>query len=335
MANRGRATVVMVAERAGVSIASVSRVLNGLATSDDVRDSVLASRRRAGLRARRRRPLAQGRAHRSDRPRRRRRRQPGVRLDDARHRRRARHRRPTARHLLQRRRPRRPARSPRQPQPWLLRRVDPQPIAHHRRAARRPHGHPATGRRHRLAPTAHRDRQRARRLGQRRRTRSRASRRAGPPPRRLRQRSDRHRPRGGPPRAASSSTRPASGCRRRPRCRSSAPTSPTTPRFRRSRRSSPRPRPTRSCAPTTCSPSPPSTSCGAAALGVPDDVAVVGMDDTDIAELVHPTLTSVDLGAARRAATAAELLLDRLADGEVVPARRITVEPSLTIREST
>ena len=41
MANRGRATVVMVAERAGVSIASVSRVLNGLATSDDVRDNVL------------------------------------------------------------------------------------------------------------------------------------------------------------------------------------------------------------------------------------------------------------------------------------------------------
>ena len=32
---------------------------------------------------------------------------------------------------------------------------------------------------------------------------------------------------------------------------------------------------------------------------VPDDIAVVGMDDTDIAELVNPTLTSVDLGAAR------------------------------------
>ena len=41
MANRGRATVVMVAERAGVSIASVSRVLNGLSTSDDVRANVL------------------------------------------------------------------------------------------------------------------------------------------------------------------------------------------------------------------------------------------------------------------------------------------------------
>lgn len=70
---------------------------------------------------------------------------------------------------------------------------------------------------------------------------------------------------------------------------------------------------------------------------VPDDVAVVGMDDTDIAELVTPTLTSVDLGSARRAATAAELLLDRLADRsahDVAPARRVTVAPTLTVRQS-
>ena len=49
MANRGRATVVMVAERAGVSIASVSRVLNGLAASDDVRDNVLRAYSRTRL----------------------------------------------------------------------------------------------------------------------------------------------------------------------------------------------------------------------------------------------------------------------------------------------
>ena len=85
VANRGRATAVMVAERAGVSIASVSRVLNGLTTSDDVRRNVLRGRRRARLRARRRRPLVEGRAHRPGRPRRRRRRQPGLRDDDARH----------------------------------------------------------------------------------------------------------------------------------------------------------------------------------------------------------------------------------------------------------
>jgi LacI family transcriptional regulator, galactose operon repressor len=68
-------------------------------------------------------------------------------------------------------------------------------------------------------------------------------------------------------------------------------------------------------------------------IDVPDEVAVVGMDDTDIAELVSPTLTSVDLGSARRAAAAARLLLDRLRD-PALPARRVTEEPSLTIRES-
>lgn len=68
-------------------------------------------------------------------------------------------------------------------------------------------------------------------------------------------------------------------------------------------------------------------------VAVPADVAVVGMDDTDITELVTPTLTSVDLGSRRRAATAAQLLLERLAQPDL-PARRITVEPTLTIRES-
>lgn len=68
-------------------------------------------------------------------------------------------------------------------------------------------------------------------------------------------------------------------------------------------------------------------------VAVPGDVAVVGMDDTETCELTSPALTSVNLGSATRAATAAELLLDRLADRDL-PARRVTVEPSLTVRES-
>jgi LacI family transcriptional regulator, galactose operon repressor len=68
-------------------------------------------------------------------------------------------------------------------------------------------------------------------------------------------------------------------------------------------------------------------------VSVPGDVAVVGMDDTDICELVVPTLTSVNLGSQQRAAAAARLLLERLDDPER-PARLVTVEPTLTIRES-
>jgi LacI family transcriptional regulator len=67
---------------------------------------------------------------------------------------------------------------------------------------------------------------------------------------------------------------------------------------------------------------------------VPGDVAVVGMDDTDLASVTWPTLTSVSLGSAERGRAAAGLLLDRLQNGPRGP-RVAVVRPSLTIRGST
>ncbi len=67
---------------------------------------------------------------------------------------------------------------------------------------------------------------------------------------------------------------------------------------------------------------------------VPEDVAVVGMDDTDLATVTWPALTSVSLGSAERGRAAAELLLDRLADGDRA-ARVVTVAPRLVVRGST
>lgn len=67
---------------------------------------------------------------------------------------------------------------------------------------------------------------------------------------------------------------------------------------------------------------------------VPDDVAVVGMDDTDLAAASWPSLTSVSLGAAERGKAAAQLLLDRLERGDGPP-RVVTVEPRLVVRTST
>ncbi|GAB3953545.1 LacI family DNA-binding transcriptional regulator [Kribbella albertanoniae] len=72
----------------------------------------------------------------------------------------------------------------------------------------------------------------------------------------------------------------------------------------------------------------------AADLAVPDDVALVGMDDSELAEQCFPTLTSVNLGSAERGRRAAELLLARIEDGERSP-RRIVVHPSLSVRRST
>jgi LacI family transcriptional regulator len=66
---------------------------------------------------------------------------------------------------------------------------------------------------------------------------------------------------------------------------------------------------------------------------VPADTAVTGMDDTELAAFSIPSLTSVSLRAAERGAMAARLMLERLADPDLPP-RRITVEPRLVVRES-
>lgn len=68
-------------------------------------------------------------------------------------------------------------------------------------------------------------------------------------------------------------------------------------------------------------------------LRVPDDVAVVGMDDTELAAMATPALTSVGLGSAKRGQLAADLLLDRISN----PGRTtqsVRVGPTLVVRES-
>lgn len=66
---------------------------------------------------------------------------------------------------------------------------------------------------------------------------------------------------------------------------------------------------------------------------VPKHLAVVGMDDTEFARVFSPSLTSVSLGARQRGQVAAALLRDRMkAPGS--PTRTVLVEPRLVIRES-
>ncbi|GAA3557170.1 substrate-binding domain-containing protein [Microlunatus spumicola] len=69
-------------------------------------------------------------------------------------------------------------------------------------------------------------------------------------------------------------------------------------------------------------------------LTIPSDLAVVGMDDSALAAQLLPTLTSVDLGAAVRGRHAAELLLARLREPGR-PAQSVVVEPALIVRSST
>lgn len=67
---------------------------------------------------------------------------------------------------------------------------------------------------------------------------------------------------------------------------------------------------------------------------IPEDLAVVGMDDTALAGMFRPGLTSVNLGSAQRGMLAAELLLARLKD-PACPTSRTLVTPSLSVRAST
>ncbi len=69
-------------------------------------------------------------------------------------------------------------------------------------------------------------------------------------------------------------------------------------------------------------------------IDVPGDCLVVGMDDTELAQIAIPSLTSVDLGAAARGTRAAAQLLAALR-GEVEATEQTTIEPTLVVREST
>jgi LacI family transcriptional regulator len=66
---------------------------------------------------------------------------------------------------------------------------------------------------------------------------------------------------------------------------------------------------------------------------VPDALAVVGIDDIEFARIFSPALTTVSLGAERRGALAAELLLDRMVNPSNKP-RVASVRPKLVVRES-
>jgi len=72
-----------------------------------------------------------------------------------------------------------------------------------------------------------------------------------------------------------------------------------------------------------------------AGLRLPEDMALVGMDDTDQATVTSPTLSSVSLMATERGRIAAEMLLERLTNpGAVTEPRRVTLMPRLVVRES-
>lgn len=71
-----------------------------------------------------------------------------------------------------------------------------------------------------------------------------------------------------------------------------------------------------------------------AGLRIPDDVSVVGYDDTALASMLHISLTTVHQPRLEMGRIGARLLLERCA-GCARPPRREVLEPSLAVRSST
>lgn len=72
---------------------------------------------------------------------------------------------------------------------------------------------------------------------------------------------------------------------------------------------------------------------GASGIAVPDEIAVTGFDDSEIARMIWPPLTTIRQSIVEQAATATRLLLDRSAAKD--QPRRIDQNVELIIRKST
>ncbi len=74
-------------------------------------------------------------------------------------------------------------------------------------------------------------------------------------------------------------------------------------------------------------------AAAAAGVRIPENLAVVGFDDTRVARMTRPPLTTVRVPMAQMGAKAIELLCARVSDPER-PFTRVSIEPELIIRES-
>jgi LacI family transcriptional regulator len=71
-------------------------------------------------------------------------------------------------------------------------------------------------------------------------------------------------------------------------------------------------------------------------LAVPEDISVMGMDDSEFAEMITPSLTTVHYPLKELAEKAVAIVVDQVEAGTVLTQpQTVVLEPRLTIREST
>lgn len=71
-----------------------------------------------------------------------------------------------------------------------------------------------------------------------------------------------------------------------------------------------------------------------AGLRIPEDISIVGFDDSYISRIVEPELTTVRIDPVKMGRTAAGALFDMI-DGKPAEARFIQIQPELVVRETT
>jgi LacI family transcriptional regulator len=70
-------------------------------------------------------------------------------------------------------------------------------------------------------------------------------------------------------------------------------------------------------------------------VSVPDDIAVVGFDDLEIATYIRPALTTIRQPIRRMGEEAVKLLLERISnEGSVARTKHLLLPPELVVRES-
>ena len=68
---------------------------------------------------------------------------------------------------------------------------------------------------------------------------------------------------------------------------------------------------------------------------IPDDLSVIGFDDTPVCSYVHPSLTTISQDIKRKAEEAVSMLMEILSGSEEVPKKQIILPVNLIERHST
>lgn len=70
-------------------------------------------------------------------------------------------------------------------------------------------------------------------------------------------------------------------------------------------------------------------------IRIPEDIAVIGVDDICMTDIVYPTLTTISQDLSRMSMVSAEMLIQAIEQKDAYTVKSVQIEPELVVREST